>query len=103
MVPTFKSILMPLDQRRTHIGIYVNPFKNPVITYNKLVSCSHNVVNTIKFKRLPAIHVAYIFEKILLPRQEYLSLFTVLNASTINKIMIPWKKLFKTFAEPINL
>lgn len=54
-----------------------------------------NLYNTLKWKHITHNHSIYIINKVLIPRIEYFNQFTFFEFNTLEKLILPLKRLFK--------
>ncbi|GES90940.1 ribonuclease H-like domain-containing protein [Rhizophagus clarus] len=93
-----QSITLPVTKKTQSerlLGIQINGFNNQAPVIKKLKATVGAMLSTIMRKDITHDHVAYLINKILLPRLEYQMQFTILSYSKTQEIMAPLKKLFK--------
>ncbi|GES90260.1 ribonuclease H-like domain-containing protein [Rhizophagus clarus] len=93
-----QSITLPVTKKTQSerlLGIQINGFNNTTPVVKKLKATVGAMFSTIMRKDITHDHVAYLINKVLLPRLEYQMQFTILSYSKTQEIMAPLKKLFK--------
>ncbi|GBC08208.1 hypothetical protein RclHR1_07970010 [Rhizophagus clarus] len=93
-----QSITLPImkkTQSERLLGVQINGYNNQAPVIKKLKATVRAMLATIMRKDITHDHVAYLINKILLPRLEYQMQFTILPYSKTQEIMAPLKKLFK--------
>ncbi|GES74374.1 ribonuclease H-like domain-containing protein [Rhizophagus clarus] len=93
-----QSIILPVTKKTQSerlLGVQINGYNNQAPVIKKLKATVRAMLTTIMRKDITHDHVAYLINKILLPRLEYQMQFTILPYSKTQEIMAPLKKLFK--------
>ncbi|PKK55442.1 hypothetical protein RhiirC2_802371 [Rhizophagus irregularis] len=86
--------ITPSNKGERVLGIYINAHNKTqqTISKAKMIVYSHYIA--LAKKKMTHDHVAYIIDKIILPKLEYIFQHTIINYTQCQKLLAPLKKLF---------
>lgn len=85
----------PTNKAERILGVMINANNRHSATVKKIRQTIYSFTITVRKKKATHDQIRYLINKIIIPRIEYLTQFTVLSQPLADSLMRPLKKLFK--------